>query len=137
VLEAVYEHVRRTPLAVGVVDGDRETTYRQLWDRAERTRAALGEAGVAAGTVVAIAARRGAGLLGAVLGTWLAGGAYLPVGGHSLLGARLLKRVEDTLGASLRLADLFDAPTPASLAETIRRTRAGQASEPSSRPSIT
>jgi hypothetical protein len=48
-------------------------------------------------------------------------------GGHSLLGAQLLKRVEDTLGAVLRLADLFDAPTPAGLAKTVRRTGAGQA----------
>jgi amino acid adenylation domain-containing protein len=79
VLEAVFENVRRTPLAVAVVHGDRETTYRQLWDCAERTRSALLEAGVAAGTVVAIAARRGAELLGAALGIWLAGGAYLPV----------------------------------------------------------
>lgn len=48
-------------------------------------------------------------------------------GGHSLLGAQLLKRIEDTLGAVLRLADLFDAPTPAGLAESVRRTRTGQA----------
>jgi non-ribosomal peptide synthetase component E (peptide arylation enzyme) len=47
-------------------------------------------------------------------------------GGHSLLGAQLLKRVEDTLGPVLRLADLFDAPTPAGLAEIIRRTGTGQ-----------
>ena len=83
VVEAVFENVRRTPLAVAVVDGDRETTYRQLWDCAERTRSALLEAGVTAGAIVAIAARRGAELLGAVLGIWLAGGAYLPVdAGH-------------------------------------------------------
>jgi amino acid adenylation domain-containing protein len=79
VLEAVFENVRRTPLAVAVLDGDRTTTYRQLWDCAERTRSALLEAGAAPGAVVAIAARRGAELLGAVLGIWLAGAAYLPV----------------------------------------------------------
>ena len=79
VLEAVFENVHRTPRAVAVIDGDRETTYRQLWDCAERTRSVLLEAGAGAGTVVAIAARRGAELLGAALGIWLAGGAYLPV----------------------------------------------------------
>jgi amino acid adenylation domain-containing protein len=79
VLEAIFENVRRAPLGVAVVDGDRETTYRQLWDYAERTRSALLDAGVTAGTVVAIAARRGAELLGAVLGVWLTGAAYLPL----------------------------------------------------------
>jgi amino acid adenylation domain-containing protein len=79
VLEAVFGNVRRTPLAVAVSDGVRETTYRQLWDCAERTRLALSAAGVSRGAVVAILARRGAELVGAALGTWLAGGAYLPV----------------------------------------------------------
>ena len=79
VLEAVFGNVRRAPQAVAVVDGDRETTYQQLWDHAERTQSALSAAGLPAGSVVAIAGRRGAGLIGAVLGTWLAGAAYLPV----------------------------------------------------------
>jgi amino acid adenylation domain-containing protein len=79
VLEAAFANVRRDPQAVAVVDGERQTTYRQLWDCAERTRSVLAGAGVAAGSVVAIAARRGAELVGAVLGAWLAGAAYLAI----------------------------------------------------------
>ncbi|WP_147455196.1 non-ribosomal peptide synthetase [Saccharothrix australiensis] len=41
-------------------------------------------------------------------------------GGHSLLGARLLQRVEEELGVELSLADLFAHPTPAALAERLR-----------------
>jgi hypothetical protein len=36
-------------------------------------------------------------------------------------------RIQDKLGATLRLADLFDAPTPTVLAETIRGTGPGHA----------
>jgi acyl-coenzyme A synthetase/AMP-(fatty) acid ligase/acyl carrier protein len=42
-------------------------------------------------------------------------------GGHSLLGARLVQEVEETMGVTVKLVDLFSAPTPASLAEHIRR----------------
>ncbi len=38
-------------------------------------------------------------------------------GGHSLLGAQLLQRLENATGVTLKLADLFAAPTPAALAE--------------------
>ncbi|WP_329344853.1 phosphopantetheine-binding protein [Streptomyces sp. NBC_01352] len=41
-------------------------------------------------------------------------------GGHSLLGAQLLQRLEQSTGVTLKLADLFAAPTPAALAESIR-----------------
>ncbi|RVX38753.1 amino acid adenylation domain-containing protein [Nonomuraea polychroma] len=41
-------------------------------------------------------------------------------GGHSLLGARLLQEIEQSLGVTVKLADLFSAPTPEALAEHIR-----------------
>lgn len=41
-------------------------------------------------------------------------------GGNSLLGAKLLQHVEETTGASVKLADLFAAPTPAELARHVR-----------------
>ncbi|MGP3972310.1 non-ribosomal peptide synthetase [Streptomyces sp. 6N223] len=44
-------------------------------------------------------------------------------GGHSLLGARLVQEVEQTLGATVKLADLFEAPTPEALAAHIRAAR--------------
>jgi amino acid adenylation domain-containing protein len=41
-------------------------------------------------------------------------------GGHSLLGARLVQEIEETMGVTVKLADLFSAPTPETLAEHIR-----------------
>ncbi|MFG2533178.1 amino acid adenylation domain-containing protein [Streptomyces sp. NPDC048516] len=41
-------------------------------------------------------------------------------GGHSLLGARLVQQIEETLGVTVKLADLFAAPTPDALAGHIR-----------------
>jgi amino acid adenylation domain-containing protein len=45
---------------------------------------------------------------------------FFALGGHSLLASRLLARVEERLGVSLPLGELFTASTPAALAETIR-----------------
>ncbi|WP_367127399.1 amino acid adenylation domain-containing protein [Saccharothrix sp. HUAS TT1] len=42
-------------------------------------------------------------------------------GGQSLLGVRLMQRVEDSFGAGLPLAELFANPTPARLATRLRR----------------
>ncbi|MFF3540101.1 amino acid adenylation domain-containing protein [Streptomyces sp. NPDC002466] len=44
-------------------------------------------------------------------------------GGHSLLGAQLVQRVEETVGTPLAMADLYTDPTPARLAARIRRAR--------------
>ncbi len=41
-------------------------------------------------------------------------------GGHSLLGARLVQEAEQLTGTSVKLADLFTAPTPQSLADHLR-----------------
>ncbi|WP_430523785.1 phosphopantetheine-binding protein [Streptomyces drozdowiczii] len=43
-------------------------------------------------------------------------------GGHSLLGAQLVQRVEDATGTTLAMADLYADPTPARLAARIRKT---------------
>jgi hypothetical protein len=42
---------------------------------------------------------------------------FFDSGGHSLLGAQLVQRVEKTLGVPVRLADLFAHPTPLAMAE--------------------
>jgi amino acid adenylation domain-containing protein len=52
---------------------------------------------------------------------------FFTSGGHSLLGARLVQEVEETMGVAVKLADLFSAPTPETLAEHIRATRPGAA----------
>jgi acyl-coenzyme A synthetase/AMP-(fatty) acid ligase len=41
---------------------------------------------------------------------------FFTSGGHSLLGAQLLQQVEENMGVTVKLADLFTAPTPAALA---------------------
>jgi len=44
-------------------------------------------------------------------------------GGHSLLGAQLVQRVEDSLATPLAMTDLYADPTPARLAARVRRAR--------------
>ncbi|WP_435173436.1 non-ribosomal peptide synthetase [Actinacidiphila sp. bgisy145] len=106
VLAAVERQVRRTPAAVAVVDGDDTLDYRQLWHAAHTAAALLRDAGLRPGETVAIALPRGAELAAAVLGTWLAGAAYMPLDAahpkerlrHQLSdsGARLLVANGDT-----------------------------------------
>ncbi|MBV6701491.1 amino acid adenylation domain-containing protein [Kitasatospora aureofaciens] len=115
VLEAVHEQVLRSPDAVAVVEGDRSVGYRQLWSAAHAMSALVRGAGVRAGDVVAIALPRGPELVAAVLGTWLAGAAYLPVdaahpeerirGQLSDSAARVLVATADAAGDLARFAD--------------------------------
>ena len=79
VLHGIHRSVAMAPGAVAVVEGDREVTYRQLWEAAHAVRRLVTSAGLGAGDVVAVALQRGADLAAAVLGIWLAGAAYLPV----------------------------------------------------------
>jgi amino acid adenylation domain-containing protein len=45
---------------------------------------------------------------------------FFTSGGHSLLGAKLLQRIEEEYGVTVKLADLFGSPTPAAIAEILR-----------------
>ncbi|MFD3807766.1 amino acid adenylation domain-containing protein [Streptomyces sp. NPDC058619] len=51
---------------------------------------------------------------------------FFSVGGHSMMGVRLVNRIRAVLGLEARIRDLFLAPTPAGLA--VRLTRDGAAS---------
>ncbi|OON71707.1 hypothetical protein B1H18_32840 [Streptomyces tsukubensis] len=48
---------------------------------------------------------------------------FFASGGHSLMGARLLQRIEAETGARLKLTDLFEHPTPLSLAGRLQQVR--------------
>jgi acyl carrier protein len=49
---------------------------------------------------------------------------FFLIGGHSMLGAQLIARIERLYGVELPLRYLFDHPTPAELAEEVQRRTA-------------
>lgn len=79
VLSAFTDGLLARPDAPAVHTADGTTSYRQVWHAALTVRERLTEAGVRGGDVVAVAAQRGPELAAAVLGSWLAGAAYLPL----------------------------------------------------------
>jgi amino acid adenylation domain-containing protein len=74
VAELVTGQAVRRPDAVAVVSGDARVTYRELMARAGQLASRL-----APEQVVGLVLPRGAEMIAAVLGCWLAGAAYLPV----------------------------------------------------------
>ncbi|MGC9497343.1 amino acid adenylation domain-containing protein [Streptomyces sp. WG7] len=77
--EAVLATARRTPDRVAVVDQDRQVTYRELVARAAGVARALAAADVTPGQIVAITMDKGWEQAAGVLGTLMAGAAYLPL----------------------------------------------------------
>ncbi|WP_443094357.1 non-ribosomal peptide synthetase [Phytohabitans rumicis] len=77
--ELVLAQARRTPRATAVISGGDSLSYAELAHRARATAAALRARGVRAGTAVGVRLERGLDLPVAVLGTWLAGGVYVPL----------------------------------------------------------
>ncbi|MFB7945426.1 amino acid adenylation domain-containing protein [Kitasatospora phosalacinea] len=79
VLEAFAARVAQAPDAPAVHGAAGATSYRQLWRAARAVERQLAAVGAGRGEVVAVAAARGPELAAAVLGSWLAGAAYLPL----------------------------------------------------------
>ncbi|WP_439676217.1 amino acid adenylation domain-containing protein [Embleya sp. MST-111070] len=81
--EGLVERIRavatETPDAVAVSDGAENVTYRELVTRVAGVSVRLAEAGVSAGSVVAMFADPGVSFVVGVLGVLGAGGAYLPL----------------------------------------------------------
>lgn len=77
--EPVFAQAARTPDAVAVRDATGPTTYRDLTARARAVAHALHRAGVTPGELVGIRMDKGVDQVVGVLGTLLAGAAYLPV----------------------------------------------------------
>ncbi len=76
------QQVARTPQAIAVNYRDRQLTYQELNERANRWARQLVELGVGAETIVAVVADRHLDFLTAMLAIFKAGGAYLPLNPH-------------------------------------------------------
>ncbi len=81
---SVAQYARQTPSQIAVIGDERSYTYAELWDRAVTIAGALGNAGVGPNDVgpndvVGILLERNAETVAAIVGTWIAGAAYLPL----------------------------------------------------------
>lgn len=59
---------------------------------------------------------------------------FFELGGHSLLGTQVLARVRSRFGVALPLRAIFEATTPAAMADLIRSSTAGGGQDPAGAP---
>jgi D-alanine--poly(phosphoribitol) ligase subunit 1 len=79
VAEMVASWAQRTPDAPALRDGEMVISFRDLCASALRVAARLEQLGIGPGDCVALWAQRTPAMVSAALGTWLAGGAYVPI----------------------------------------------------------
>ncbi|MEV8066813.1 amino acid adenylation domain-containing protein [Streptomyces sp. NPDC085995] len=130
---AFFAHAKAAPdrTALVTTEGE-EATYGILADRALRTAAALGDAGVAAGDLVAVTLPKGPEQIAAVLGVLAAGAAYVPLSLEQ--PAARLERVHAT--AAFRVV-VGDWPAAGKTAPRVLSVADTQVHEPLPAPSRT
>ncbi|GHH56952.1 amino acid adenylation domain-containing protein [Streptomyces candidus] len=79
ILRLIRAHAAARPAAVALRTPDDTVTYRQLWSCAEQAAQALATRGVRRGDTVAVRMPAGPEAVVAMLATWLAGAAFVPV----------------------------------------------------------
>lgn len=112
-LAAIFEvQVENTPNATAIEDEEREWTYRDLNERANRLAHLLRQNGVKAESLVAVCLPRSAEMIIATIGIVKAGGAYVPIDPAYPLERRLLMLGSvGTLITNQQLAEPFrDGP---------------------------
>lgn len=77
--ELFEQRVARDPNAIAVVFEEREVSYRELNERANKLARSLRNRGVGAGSLVGVGLERTPELVVALLAVWKAGGAYVPL----------------------------------------------------------
>src|SRR6185437_5693496 len=77
--ELLAAQAARTPDAIAIIGGDAWVTYGQLLEKAGRLGGYLRAAGAGPESVVGLCLERGPEMVTAIVGTWLAGAAYLPL----------------------------------------------------------
>ncbi|NUP91709.1 MAG: amino acid adenylation domain-containing protein [Candidatus Omnitrophica bacterium] len=77
--QAIEQQVHKTPLAVALISGEREITYQELDQTAQRLSAHLIQQGTGPGSVVGICLRRSPEMIFALLAVLKAGAAYVPL----------------------------------------------------------
>ncbi|MDQ0753007.1 nonribosomal peptide synthetase DhbF [Streptomyces africanus] len=108
VLGCFEAHAARDPGAIAVVCGASEITYRELNARAGRLARQLRRHGIGPESVVALCLPRGPLLLTAMLATWKAGAAYLPMDPEHPAERARLTLTESRAAALIATGELLD-----------------------------
>ncbi|MET3183915.1 UNVERIFIED_ORG: amino acid adenylation domain-containing protein [Variovorax guangxiensis] len=112
------QHVRKSPDAVALIDGDAQSSYAALNERANRLAHRLIREGVKAGTIVAVAIEPAADRVAGLLGVLKAGGTYLPLD-PSHPAQRLAQLLEDSGAAVLLSTGRHAAELPPGVASVM------------------